>query len=311
MTETPRSALAAAAAALLPLAAALALAWTATVLRPAEAGGRLVPVEIGSAAALQHLFAKYDYDWPPDGPVPPLGLVHLPDDLGTLAPERKKRLFLRAVLPLVIATNDRIRDERRFILQALSDGAPAASRRLQRLAARYRVSGSLATPAARAQLLRRCDTVPAGLVLAQAAQESGWGTSAFAVTADNLFGVWTWDAESGLVPAERGAGARHLVRTYPDLAASVRDYLYNLNVGHAYAAFRKLRARERAAGHAPKPLALARTLHRYSQRRSEYVETLSSLMLENGLEQLPRLRLAASPVPGSAGQLTNARDRSQ
>lgn len=284
-----------AASALLPLAAGLALAWAVTTLGPVH-GHRLLPVAIGSARGLERVFAAYRYRWPPAGAVPPLALVRLPRGLDTLAPERRKRLFLRALLPLVVAANDRIRAERRFLRRALDADAPAAMRARRRaLARKYRVQGVLADPAARARLLRRCDTVPPGLVLAQAAKESGWGTSGFALHGNNLFGVWTWDPRSGVVPSGRGADATHLVRTYSDLAASVRDYLYNLNVGHAYQAFRRLRARERAGAETLDPLALARTLHRYSQGRATYVARLITLIVQNGLEALPQLRLTATP----------------
>ncbi len=278
---------------------------------------RLLQLYVPGAHQLAAVFSGYGYRWPPLGRIPPLRLERLPRDLASVQPDRRKDLFLRALLPLVLAANDRIRRERQFIRNAL-DGkttTPPERRRLERLAQKYRVSAPLSTPGARATLLRRCDTVPVGLVLAQAAKESGWGTSYFARQANNLFGVWTWHAQEGVVPTQRARGAQHLVRAYPNLASSVNDYLYNLNVGHAYVAMRKRRAALRAKGKHPTPLALAPTLDYYSQRRSTYTERLSVVIAENGLNALPALRLATLPTPLSLAigptQGNKARFRSQ
>lgn len=296
-TALPAAALA---AALAPLAAALALALGLRL--PPHAGGvgsvPLVPVYAPSPAGLARLFARYDYGWPPAGRIPALGVLRLPPGLAGLEPGARKRLFLQTVLPLVVAANDAIRAERKFARRAFAAGQAGtdtrAGRRLRRLARRYRVAAPLTASAGRAMLLRRCDTVPAGLVLAQAAKESGWGTSDFALAANNLFGIWTWDRDAGIAPGDAAAAA-HRVRSYPDLLQSVRDYLYNLDVGHAYGAFRRRRAAARAHGRPPDVLALAATLERYSIRGPLYADRLSRLIAENGLDSLSRQHLAPEP----------------
>lgn len=303
------------AAAALPLVTAAALAWF--VVSPAglaPAGPfptRVLTLDSASASNLESLFAGFGYTWPPQDTVPPVSLAHLPDDLAGLQPATRKGVFLRLMLPLVIAANNGIRRERHYIVRRLRRDGPVTPR-LRSLKKKYRVAGSLADAGPRRALLRRCDTVPAGLVLAQAAKESGWGTSTFARDANNLFGVWTWNEEAGITPMRRSPGAHHLVRAYPDLRASVRDYLYNLNVGHAYQAFRRARARARAAGHAPSASGMAATLKQYSQRRGVYTSRLEALIRQNGLDALgglhlvPLSRVAAaghSPIQGNSARL--------
>lgn len=317
MTQKLSPAFSSLAAGVVPVAAAAALAWFAVT---GSAGTRspyptrLLPIDTTSANQLQALFSAFDYQWPPADEIPPLGLSHLPENLGALEPDVKKRLFLRAILPLVLAANNRIRAERHYVRQALARGGPPSAR-LMRLAAKYRVTGDLSDRSTRRALLRRCDTVPAGLVLAQAAKESGWGTSTFAVDANNLFGVWTWRAGAGVTPSRRTDGSHHLVRAYPNLRASVRDYLYNLNVGHAYAAFRRVRARARAAGRDPDPTTLARTLEDYSQRRGVYTRRLERLIQQNQLVGLSLRHLVPLAAIAAAGrgnvQGSSARLKSQ
>lgn len=245
----------------------------------------LLPVQVRSPDQLEATFKSYQYTWTPSGKVPPLGLVRLPRGLDALEPEHRKSLFLRAMLPLVLAANKRIRRQRNYLERVLKvPNRQSWPRRARRIAEDYDVHESLDHPAARADLLRRCNVIPPGLVLAQAAKESGWGTSRFALEGNNLFGVHTWNQSLAL---KAGAAARHSVkvRSYPDLRASVRDYIYNLNVGHAYVAFRKLRERQAARG-SMDALALARTLGGYSTLGEMYTQRLQALIKNNALVDL-------------------------
>lgn len=254
----------------------------------------LASVSAGSAGKLENLFAEHDYRWPPRDPVPRLGLQQMPPDMGELNVEKKKKLFFRSVLPLILAENRRIHRQRDFVQQALShyDSLDADARRsLQAIAEEYRVTGDLAQPDVRHRLLRRVDVVPPALALAQAAIESAWGDSRFTVEANSLFGVWTWKKSKGVVPEKRPPDAKHLVHAYPDLQASVRDYMHNLNSGHAYRLFRLKRQAMRADGRPLGAMALAGTLLRYSQRGYDYVVELRQIMLGNDLTRLDRLRL--------------------
>lgn len=278
----------------LPLAAAAAIVLAVALT---AGSGRvkwpvaLVPVHAHSVRQLAATFDRYQYAWPPATKVPPIAVRSLPDGLEALQPEQRKSLFLRTLLPLIMAANNRIRRERAYLMQVLKDAGPGAwPERVKTLAARYDVQDSLDKPRARADLVRRCNIVPPALVLAQAAKESGWGTSRFALEGNNLFGVHTWSQETALHAGASSNGAVR-VRVYPDLRASVRDYIHNLNIGHAYVAFRNLRARQDRGGHLD-AVALARTLGEYSTLGELYTRRLQALIRANGLEDLRALRLA-------------------
>jgi len=265
----------------------------------APPGPALRPVSADSAKALERVFEQSDYSWPPDsGPsVPPLAVQSLPDDLGNRAVKHKKTLFLRSLLPLVLAENRSILRERAFLKHyfARGDFRPGAwaTRRAKLIADRFGVGGDLAERGVQATLLRRVDEVPPALALAQAAIESGWGTSRFALQGNSLFGQWTWREDEGIRPSARREGAKHAVRAFPSLRASVHAYFHNLNAFHAYAKFRRLRASMRQAGKPLDPVALAQGLDRYSQRRDEYVAEVKAMIRSNGLAaHLRDVRLA-------------------
>lgn len=280
----------------LTLALILALYWLLAVDRSATDGkpASLRPVTAASAAELEAVFAAAGYTWPPAGPVPRLALQQLPPDLAELPVERRKALFFSALTPLVLAENERLRQTRTWLQDTLRRPSWSAEeeRQLAALAERFAVKGRLDDPATQRRLLERIDEIPLGLALVQAAKESGWGTSRFAQEARNLFGVWTWDANNGLIPAARQPGQRHLVRVFPNLQAAVRNYLHTLNTGAVYAPLRQLRAQMRAAGEPLQPLLLAAGLERYSERRAAYVREVRQMLVSNGLDRLDSLPLA-------------------
>ncbi len=280
----------------LTLALILALYWLLAVDRSATDGklAPLRPVTAASAAELEAVFAAAGYTWPPAGPVPRLALQQLPPDLAELPVERRKALFFSALTPLVLAENERLRQTRTWLQDTLRRPSWSAEeeRQLAALAERFAVKGRLDDPATQRRLLERIDEIPLGLALVQAAKESGWGTSRFAQEARNLFGVWTWDANNGLIPAARQPGQRHLVRVFPNLQAAVRNYLHTLNTGAVYAPLRQLRAQMRAAGEPLQPLLLAAGLERYSERRAAYVREVRQMLVSNGLDRLDSLPLA-------------------
>ena len=265
---------------------------------PLIAQAHLISIKPPSAAALESIFSSEDYSWPPQGTVPPYAIRSLPYGFDTLEPEEKKTVFFRALLPIVLAENLRIWNQRVFLLQQFGHGAidpqSDAGQELAAIADQYKVNGNLNDPTVRETLLSRVDIVPVALVLAQAAQESAWGTSRFALEGNNLFGMWTWDSNQGSVPVDRPGGANHLVRVYPDVQSSVRDYLLNINVGFAYVDFRNLRAQMRAAGKPLDALALAGALNRYSITGDEYVSNIRAMISGNELSKLGNPSLAAA-----------------
>lgn len=272
------------------------LAWW--LLRPAaEIPGsvRLQELDVDSAGELQQRFEELEYGWPPGGAVPAVAVPSLPGDLDQLRVQDKKSIFFRTLAPLIAAENTEIRRQREFLQRAFADPAllaePEVRNRVEQLAIRYRIAGEPEDPRFQRRLLTVIDVLPPALVLAQAANESAWGTSRFAQEANNLFGIWTWNEEQGLAPKRRDPDATHFVRIYSDLRAAVRNYMYTINTGGAYAGLRQQRRAMREAGKPLDAIVLAGGLSRYSQRGQAYVDEIRSMISYNGLDEIPRLDL--------------------
>ncbi len=125
---------------------------------------------------------------------------------------------------------------------------------------------------------RRVDHIPFEIAMAQAAVESGWGTSGFAIQANNIFGVWTYEQGTGIVPKERIQGATHEIRIYDNVESSIASYMLNLNTNKAYRRFRDIRWELRLEGVAMEPILMCEGLKYYSQRRMEYVNLLQKMI---------------------------------
>jgi len=254
---------------------------------------KMVMVEADTALGLQVEFNALDYAWPPrpGSVVPRLELDQLPGDLDKLNNvKQKKALFFAALLPIVLAENELIAQARMRAKAQLEMGydhlPPSAQAWLNKLAARYKVEGDLSDPAVQRALLTRVDVVPPALALAQAANESAWGSSRFARQGNNLFGQWTYSESKGLVPEGRPDGETYAVRVFDSVDASVRAYLLNLNTNPAYHELRRLRQEMRDAGQALDPHRLAHGLVSYSSRGEEYIAEIQSMMRTNRLISL-------------------------
>jgi Bax protein len=254
-----------------------------------------VGARAADAAALEVLLLRSGaaLEWTGEDPlvVPAVFLDKLPANMTTLqSTAQRKRLFIGAVLPLVLAVNDRIERVRTRVAalhkQQRSGRAlgPAEIKWLARTATAFKTK-----PKHLDQLLVRADTVPVPIALAQAAIESGWGTSRFAREGNALFGQWTWQRGGGLVPERRETGADHSVRSFPRLIDSVIAYVHNLNTHRAYAKFRKARTALRDAGGASAAGGLnpmIEGLSPYSTRGPAYVKEINTLIRQNRLSGL-------------------------
>lgn len=195
--------------------------------------------------------------------------------------KQKKMVFLRMIAPLVLLANEKILQERQVIMSAPLDDIA-----LLALGVKYKVISSEDKPLLEAQrqmLLERVDILPPSLVLAQAAKESGWGTSRFAREGNALFGQWDFKG-NGMEPRQKrqGLGNYGLAR-FDTPFASVEGYLLNLNTHNAYQKMRDFRAQSRQANQAVTGSALAGTLDRYSERGHAYVEAIRQMIRTNKL----------------------------
>ena len=205
----------------------------------------------------------------------------------------KKRLFFRLIAPVVLRINEIILEDRgraKELTERLAEGQsvrPEDQAWLTELAAKYKV---LESPSKRldgdafAELLMRVDIVPPSLSLAQAASESGWGTSRFAAEGNSLFGQWTWG--KGLKPTEQRTSklGDYRVAAFDSTAQAAYSYALNLNTARAYRALRLKRADLRRQNLRISGTVLAETLVNYSERGQAYVDDLKALMRENRLD---------------------------
>ncbi|MEK9673343.1 MAG: glucosaminidase domain-containing protein [Rhodospirillaceae bacterium] len=214
-----------------------------------------------------------------DGYVPPAFLPTIRRDLSMLRTDARKDAFFKIVLPLIARENERIRDERAH----LEDGADHVPEYIWE---KYEV-----TPGDLKTLRRRVDIIPASLVMAQAAVESGWGTSRFATQANNLFGMRSYNPETPGLKPRGGAGGFKVIK-YPNLMESVAHYMLNLNTHQAYEGLRWERAAARAKGAYPGSRDMARHLSRYSEVPEKYATLLASIIEDANLQDFDGIRIA-------------------
>lgn len=195
--------------------------------------------------------------------------------------------FMRPIAAGVVADVERERDSVRTIAARVAAGkTPSRSNResLIRLARDYSVEADAETSVESLlqNLTSRVDTIPTSLVLAQAAKESGWGTSRFAIEGNGFFGERCYEPGCGIAPAAL-ENPKFSVERFASVADSVRSYVRNLNTNPRYAEFRQLRGEQRGRGEELDAITLSATLDAYSERREAYVTEIASLIAETGL----------------------------
>ena len=205
----------------------------------------------------------------------------------------KKRLFFRVLGPLALRSNELILQDRLHLLELAGDtekGAalqPDDEKWVLELAREYGIDGQFLDDEIEvliADLTLRVDVVPVSLVLSQAAEESGWGTSRFAFTGNALFGQWTWG--DGITPKEqRGGKGNYKIAAFDSPLESVQAHARNLNTHSAYREFRRERAGLRLAGENIRGRSLVGTLTSYSERGEGYIKTLRDIMRVNKLDE--------------------------
>lgn len=194
--------------------------------------------------------------------------------------QQKKKAFFDYIYASVEKENKKILAERKQLLNEKPN-----SKVVKNLCKKYSKDCDNIDGAKVKTLLKRVDFITPSLALAQAANESAWGTSRFARKANNYYGQWCFSKGCGLVPSRRNEGSSHEVRKFSDAQGSVRSYLMNLNTHRAYEGVRNIRAKARAAGKMPTGMDLAKGLNKYSERGEEYVKEIQSMISYNKLPQ--------------------------
>ena len=281
----------------------LLLASCSDSAAPIYQGSNIQILNASQTIELETEFERFSYQLDTlDQGVPALILQSLPKDLPEITSNSaKKNIFFKSILPMILLGNEEIRRERATVLglkDKIDKGQPLSEqqqRQLETLAKRYQVkSDALSSPPAIAELLSRVDVIPPELAMAQAANESAWGTSRFSQSANNLFGEWTFIPGTGIIPEGRPEGATYEVRRFESIYDSIRSYLLNLNSHYAYQELRQIRTVARVAGKPLNGSELAEGLFRYSIRGDDYVKDLQTLIRQNRLNRFAAVSLRVS-----------------
>ena len=237
-----------------------------------------------NAQTVLNLFEDLEYDLDKvrdEKQVKPIYFTRLPRDLDKIKTiKAKKETFLQIVLPLVVAENEKIETDRNYLLKVIRDNdSDEKLQWLKRKFKEYKVKDGDIN-----ELIEKVDIVPISIALAQAAKESGWGTSRFALEGNAIFGQWTWDGV-GIEPLDKSDDQGHKILKFPILRASVKAYITNLNTHPSYKNFREKRLMLRQSNKALSGIDLIHELENYAETGKEYTRILEQIIEQNDLQE--------------------------
>ena len=248
------------------------------------------------ASTIKQLFEDTDYklkDIRKNKLVKPIALDSFPLEIKMIENTKKRKdFFIQIVLPLILQENNNIRLDRKRLFSIInkSNNTELEKKWLKKKYKQYGIpSRDLST------LKIRMDEIPVSLALAQAATETGWGTSRFAQEGNALFGQWTWSGE-GLKPKEADESQGHKVMKFNVLQASVRAYQRNLNTHKTYKEFRLARAQLRDAGKPLDSIILSKYLDEYAETGQQYVKIIQKIIEQNDLKDFDNAKLLPSSL---------------
>ena len=249
-----------------------------------------------SAQEIEKLFRETDYNLinvRKTKLVQPFPITHLPEEMKIIQGiKKKKNLFIKIILPLILEENNRVKLDRKKLFAILnkSNNSDVEKRWVNQKFKQYGVlNKDLLT------LKVRMDIVPVSLAIAQAAKETGWGKSRFALEGNALFGQWTWSGK-GIKPADADENTTHKVMKFKVLKTSVKAYLRNLNTHSSYKRFRLVRAVLRDNGKNLDSLALADYLDKYAETGEKYIIILKKIIKQNNLKDFDDVQLMPSSI---------------
>ena len=244
-----------------------------------------------SASTIEQLFKDTNYSLSEvrrTKKVKPIRLSLLPNEMKSIENSgKRKNLFIKIILPLVLEENNRIIIDRKKLFTILNKNKNSKDE-IKWLNQKFKQYGVLNKDLATLKV--RMDIIPVSLAIAQAAKETGWGTSRFAIEGNALFGQWTWSGE-GIKPAGADTDATYKVMKFNVLKASVRAYQRNLNTHSSYKKFRFVRAQLRDDNQKLDSLKLAEYLDNYAQTGTEYTKVLKQIIQQNQLKDFDEVKL--------------------
>ena len=247
-----------------------------------------------NASTIEQLFKDTNYtleDVRKTKLVKPITLSLLPEEMKMIeSSTKKKNLFIKIILPLILEENNRIKLDRRKLFNVLNKNKNTNLEK-KWLNIKFKQYGVLNKDLSTLKI--RMDEIPVSLAIAQAAKETGWGTSRFALEGNALFGQWTWSGE-GIKPAGADNNTTHKIMKFKILKSSVRAYQRNLNTHSSYKDFRLARAELRDNKMKVDSLILANYLDKYAETGKEYVKILKKIIKQNNLTEFDDVKLLPS-----------------
>ena len=223
--------------------------------------------------------------------IKPINIGLLPNEIKNIGnTKQRKDLFIKIVLPLIVKENNKIRIDRKRLFAILNKNSNSNIEK-KWLEKKYKQYGVRQNDLSSLKI--RMDEIPTSLAIAQAAKETGWGTSRFALRGNALFGQWTWSGE-GLKPKNAKKGDDHKVMKFHSLQLSVRAYLRNLNTHASYKNLRSARTNLRNQNKNLDSLVLSDHLDKYAETGSQYIEVLQKIIVQNKLKDFDDARLLPS-----------------
>jgi len=219
----------------------------------------------------------------------------IPDFAAIQDVAEKKASFFEFLSPYIDSVNQQILAQRQRLItfrEKINNGSTLTRNEMNYLSGlrvEYELENEVLNTANLVnRLLRRVDIIPSSLALAQAANESAWGTSRFAVEGNNFYGQWCYTEGCGIVPARRIAGANHEVKSFDSVFESVKAYIMNLNTFPNYQKLRDIRQQVRQGGRSIDGISLSEGLDTYSSRGDDYIFELQSMIYSNNLLEFDR-----------------------
>ena len=249
-----------------------------------------------NASTIKQLFEDTNYtlkDVRKKKLVKPVALTLLPAEIKMIEnTQKRKEFFIQIILPLILQENNNIRLDRKRLFKIINKNKNTALEKkwLQKKYKQYGVSSKDLSV-----LKIRMDEIPVSLAIAQAAKETGWGTSRFAQEGNALYGQWTWSGE-GLKPKDADKDKGHKVMKFNVLQASVRAYQRNLNTHSSYKNLRQARAELRDKGKPLDSLILVKYLNQYAETGEQYVVVLQKIIKQNNLKDFDDAKLLPSSI---------------
>jgi Bax protein len=249
-----------------------------------------------SASTIEELFKSTKYnleDVRKNKLVKPVSLSLLPSEIKQIENVKKRKdLFIQIILPLIIKENNNIKMDRKKLFSILNKNQNTKIEN-NWLNSKFKQYGVINKDLSTLKI--RMDEVPTSMAIAQAAKETGWGTSRFAQEGNALFGQWTWTGE-GIKPAGADNDSTHKVMKFKVLQASVKAYQRNLNTHRTYKSFRSARATLRDKGQKLDSLILTEHLDKYAETGKKYVKTLQQIIRQNDLVDFDDAKLLPTSI---------------